>query len=82
MDFLSTYVLNYIQGPQISGQQLALGNQRLPVRERLLAICRGELSAVIAGLKGAEGAEATCVEIATAMKNCFRLKDRFNFNIT
>ena len=26
-------------------------------------------------------AEATCVEIATEMKKCFRLKDMLNFNI-
>ena len=30
--------------------RLALGNQRFPVRVRLLAMCRGELSAVIARL--------------------------------
>ena len=32
---------------QISGQRLALGNQRILVRVRLLAKCRGELSVVI-----------------------------------
>ena len=31
-------------------QCVALGNQRCPVRVRLLAMCRGELSAVIARL--------------------------------
>ena len=30
--------------------RLALGNQRFPVRVRLLAMCRGKLSAVIARL--------------------------------
>ena len=34
----------------ISSFRLALGNQRFPVRVRLLAMCRGELSAVIARL--------------------------------
>ena len=28
-----------------------------------------------------KGAEATCVEAATKMKKCFRLKDMLNFNI-
>ena len=28
-----------------------------------------------------KGPEATCVEIATEMKKCFRLKDMLNFNI-
>ena len=28
-----------------------------------------------------KGAEATCVEIVTEMKKCFRLKDMLNFNI-
>ena len=28
-----------------------------------------------------KGAEATCVEIATEMKKCFRLRDMLNFNI-
>ena len=28
-----------------------------------------------------KGPEATCVEIATEMKKCFRLKDTLNFNI-
>ena len=32
------------------GQRLALGNQKFPVGVRLLAMCRGELSAVIAHL--------------------------------
>ena len=31
-------------------QRLAFGNQRFPVRVRLLAMCRGELSVVIARL--------------------------------
>ena len=39
-----------IKGAQLSGLRLALGNQRFPVRVRLLAMCRGELSAVIAQL--------------------------------
>ena len=33
-----------------SGQRIVLGNQRFPVRVRLLAMCRGELSAVLARL--------------------------------
>ena len=28
-----------------------------------------------------KSAEATCVEIATEMKKCFKLKDMLNFNI-
>ena len=32
-------------------------------------------------IKGLKGAGATCVEIATEMKKCFRLKDMLNFNI-
>ena len=28
-----------------------------------------------------KGAEATCVEIATEMKKCLRLKDMLNFNV-
>ena len=28
-----------------------------------------------------KGAEATCVDIATQMKKCFRLKDMLHFNI-
>ena len=28
-----------------------------------------------------KGAEATCVEIATEMKKCLRLRDMLNFNI-
>ena len=40
----------YPNSAQLSGQRLALGNQRFPVRVRLLAMCRGELSAVIARL--------------------------------
>ena len=28
-----------------------------------------------------KGAEATCVEIATEMKICFRLKDMLSFNV-
>ena len=28
-----------------------------------------------------EGAEANCVEIATEMKKCFKLKDILNFNV-
>ena len=35
---------------QLCGLRLALGNQKFPVRVRLLAMCRGELSAVIARL--------------------------------
>ena len=35
---------------QLSGQQLVLGSERFPVRVRLLAMYRGELSAVIARL--------------------------------
>ena len=35
---------------QLGGQRLALGNQRFPVRVRLPAMCRGELSAAIARL--------------------------------
>ena len=35
---------------QLSGQRLALGNQRFPIRVRLLPMCRGELSAIIAQL--------------------------------
>ena len=35
--------------PSLSGSRLALGNQKLPVRVRLLAICRRELSAVMPG---------------------------------
>ena len=38
------------KGTQLSGQRLAFGNKRFPVRVRLLAMCRGELSAVIAWL--------------------------------
>ena len=40
----------YVKGAYLSGQQLALGNQRFPVRVPLLAMCRGELSVVIAWL--------------------------------
>ena len=28
-----------------------------------------------------KGVEATCVEIATEMRKCFRLKDMLNFNV-
>ena len=28
-----------------------------------------------------KGTEATCVEIASEMKKCFRLKDMLNFNV-
>ena len=28
-----------------------------------------------------KGPEATCVEIATDMEKCFRLKDMLNFNV-
>ena len=28
-----------------------------------------------------KGAEATCVEISSEMKKCFRLKDILNFNV-
>ena len=38
------------QGMQLSVQQIGLGNEKLLVRLRLLAMCRGELSAVIARL--------------------------------
>ena len=38
------------KGTQLSGQRLALRNQRFPVQVRLLAMCTGELSAVIAQL--------------------------------
>ena len=44
-------VIDYwLQGAQLSGQQLVLGNQRFPVRVRLPTMCRGELSAIIAWL--------------------------------
>ena len=36
------------QSAQLSGQRLALGNQRFPVPHRLLPMCRGEFSAVTA----------------------------------
>ena len=38
------------KGTQLSRQRLAFGNQRFPVRVRLLAMSRGEPSAVIARL--------------------------------
>ena len=38
------------KGAYLSGQQLALENQRFPVQVRLLPMCSGELSAVITWL--------------------------------
>ena len=47
--FLQTSI-SIFKGAQLSGQRLALGNQRFPVRVRLLTMCRGELPAAIARL--------------------------------
>ena len=38
----------FFKGMQLRGSRLALKNQRFPVEVRLLAMCRGEISAVIA----------------------------------
>ena len=42
--------LRSIKGAQLGVQRLVLGNQTFPVQVRLLAMCRGELSAIIARL--------------------------------
>ena len=44
------FFLQNTSGQRLSGQRLALGNQKFPVGSRLLAMCRGEFSAVIARL--------------------------------
>ena len=38
------------KGAQLSGKRFALGSQRFPVRVQMLAMFRGELTAVIARL--------------------------------
>ena len=59
--YFSTYIA------QLKGQQLALGSQRFPVRVWLLAMCRGQLSAVNAGFisvfeAGESGRQKTQIE--------------------
>ena len=47
---ITLYFLSHFKGAYVSGQRLALGNQKFPIRAWLLAMCRAELSAVTARL--------------------------------
>ena len=46
--------MNPSESAQLTGQQFALGNQWFQVRGRLLAMCKGEFSAVIVGISVCE----------------------------
>ena len=48
--FLSLRISIFFMGAELSGWRLELGNKSFPVWVRLLAICRGERSVLIARL--------------------------------